>query len=92
MLDWLFDSDRRLLIASIVIVVAVIAFSIVAAVADEKAWNEYAAAHHCIGKGTKHGQLSSGLGTSSEGNAVVVTTTTPDQTIYVCDGGEIQIR
>jgi hypothetical protein len=53
---------------------------------DTDRWQDYAAAHHCEAKGTKKGQLEPVLG----GKGGV--TWTSDQTIYVCDGGEIVIR
>lgn len=53
---------------------------------DTDQWRDFAGAHHCEAKGTKKGQLEPVLG----GKGGV--TWTEDQTIYVCDGGEIVIR
>ena len=65
--------------------VALVALAIVAAVYDERAWNRYAAEHHCVAIGKK--QPSNGL-SFGDGKVVFI----PDQTIYRCDGGEEIIR
>lgn len=75
-----------LMIASVTVVLfALILYS---ATQEERMWQEYAATHHCHSVGKKQGQLGGGISTSGK----YVTTYTPDQTIYTCDGGEIQIR
>jgi hypothetical protein len=68
--------------------VAVFALMMWAMVQNEKQWQQYAAEHHCHPIGKKQGQLGGGISTSGK----YVTTYTPDQMIYGCDGGEIQIR
>lgn len=55
---------------------------------NNAAWEQYSKSHHCVAKGTKKGQTTTSF--DSKGNAVYGTT--PDQIIYACDGGEIQIR
>lgn len=70
------------------LVVAVCAVAIWATEADEQNWQAYKASHHCVAAGTKHGQIGTGLSTRGK----LVITSTPDQTIYQCDNGEIQIR
>src|SRR5882762_6423791 len=73
-------------------ITAVLALFVYVAVIDENHWQEYVKKHHCVANGTKHGTIGTGIGLDSKGNATTVITSTPDQTIYVCDGGEIQIR
>lgn len=94
MIDWIMDSDRRML--TVLGIVAAIVFSMVIYLQkqDAKKWDAYASSHHCIAKGIKASQVGTGIGPnlSGDGGVTVVTTTTPEQTIYVCDGGEIQIR
>lgn len=53
---------------------------------QDREWQKYSAAHHCQVKGTKAGEMEPVIG--GKGGF----TWTSDQTIYVCDGGEIVIR
>jgi hypothetical protein len=53
---------------------------------EEMRWKQYSDAHHCQVKGVKRGQMEPVLG----GRGGV--TMGEDQTIYVCDDGEIVIR
>ena len=57
---------------------------------DQMQWDAYAKVHHCAVVGTKQGQTVTGF--SSDGKGTVVVSRTPDQTIYKCDDGEIEIR
>lgn len=59
---------------------------------DQNNWDAYRLQHHCKAVGTKQGQLSTGFGLGANGQSVMTTTVTPDQTIYSCDGGELRIR
>lgn len=65
-----------------------------AIVQDLHQWARYSAEHHCIAKGVKKGQVVTSVGPSMgrDGGVAVTTGLTPDQIIYVCDGGEIVIR
>lgn len=87
LLDWL---DSRgpwfwiTLCAFLLVFVGWVAFE------QDKIWQQYAAAHHCQKKGTKQGQTSVGWSYGRDGGPVV--TVQPDQSVYVCDGGEIVIR
>ena len=56
------------------------------ATAQKSAWRDYATSHHCVAKGKKNGELQPVFG--GKGGF----TMTEDQTIYVCDGGEMVIR
>lgn len=76
---------EKLVIAGAIVFLALF---IVASIAAEKQWQEYAVAHHCRVVGEK--ESSTGMGISSNGKPVTVYN--PSQTIYNCDGGEIRIR
>jgi hypothetical protein len=53
---------------------------------DAQQWRDYAASHHCEAKGKREGQWAPVAG--GKGGM----TYSGDQTVYVCDGGEIVIR
>jgi|HubBroStandDraft_1064217.scaffolds.fasta_scaffold1986050_1 hypothetical protein len=92
MMDWIEDCAIPLSITLLLVVL--IGVVVYASNKDEKDWQKYARAHHCATTGTKAGQIITGVGPTVGGNGgvAVVVSSTPDQTIYVCDGGEMQIR
>lgn len=71
-------------------VVLILCFGLWLSYREDVIWNRYAAAHHCQKKGTKQGQTAVGWSYGRDGGPVV--TMQPDQSVYVCDGGEIVIR
>lgn len=73
---------------SLIVLVAVL--GLWASFHEENVWQQYAAQHHCEVKGTRAGQTAVGPSTGEDGGFAIVQE--PDQTIYVCDGGEIVIR
>lgn len=91
MLDWLTDRDERdtdtiMFFGVGVAVVLLLSLVVYIGIREENRWSDYAAAHHCQAKGTKKGEwepVAGGRGGVAIGS---------DQTIYVCDGGEIIIR
>lgn len=91
MQDWIDDYFAWLLG---LLFVALITSSVLSTLAIDRQWRVYAVSHHCVAKGRRAGQTSTGIGPAVGGNGgVAIVATTPlDQTIYVCDGGEIQIR
>lgn len=92
MRDWLEDNWPMLAIG---IAMALLVIScIYAGIYESRQWDKYSAEHHCIAKGVKKGQVVTSVGPSmgKDGGVAVTTGVTPDQTIYVCDGGEIVIR
>jgi hypothetical protein len=86
-MDWIDDNFGELLLIGIP---AFFALMLWASIADQEQWDGYAKEHHCVAVGIKRGQASTGL--SMDGKGSMVTTYTPDQTIYHCDNGEIEIR
>lgn len=55
---------------------------------DSRNWEIYSKQHHCTIVGKKQGQIGTGI----TANGKFAVTTTDDQDIWNCDGGEIQIR
>ena len=90
-IEWLDDKIFLILTLLFVFLIVVASYAVVQ---DEKRWNKYSTDHHCVAKGIKEGQTSTGVGTTLNGKGEISITvaSTPDQTIYVCDDGEIQIR
>ena len=85
--EW-FDENVELIISIGVLIVFVV--GILVAMQQDRLenanWKKYSADHHCESRGTKKGQIEPVLG----GKGGV--TMGDDQTVYVCDGGEIVIR
>lgn len=77
-------SDNWPLVVGACALAAFATFLVFAAIADDRQWEAYSAAHHCQAKGKQAGDIV----VTSDGKTGV----TFDKTIYVCDGGEIQIR
>jgi len=73
---------------SAVACVACFVLMVLASIAEERAWQQYALDHHCAAVGIVEGATSTVI--DSQGG--VSSFTTPDQTIYRCDGGEEHIR
>jgi hypothetical protein len=92
MLDWL--KDKATFLAAVLVMLLLFVGLYLAAVHDAREWQKYSAEHHCVAKGVKHGQVVTSVGPSMGRDSGVAVTTgvTPDQTIYVCDGGEMVIR
>lgn len=80
--------DEIKLFAVLFVIAALLGLGILAVVQDQKQWEKYAADHHCHVVGKKDGQVGVGIGADGK----TVTTISPDQDIWACDGGEIQIR
>jgi hypothetical protein len=85
--DWCVDHIRWFLAFAFTVIIG---GSIFVTIADQHQWDAYAKQHHCAAVGTKRGQASTGL--SMDGKGTIVTTISPNQTIYTCDNGEMQIR
>lgn len=83
-IDW----EKLIIAGTFVVIVGMLAIIGWATYKDEKAWSRYSVEHHCKAVGTKVGTTSVGVG----GDGKVMTVTSPDQTIYRCDNGEIFIR
>jgi len=82
--DWLEDNFEVIVI--VVICLILVAVGIQAMRFEDLNWQKYAASHHCEARGTKKGEVEPVFG--GKGGF----TMGEDQTIYVCDGGEIVIR
>jgi hypothetical protein len=91
-IDWLRDYWALLIGVLITILLAVSIYLVTAH--DFREWQRYSVEHHCEAKGVKKGQVVTSVGPSMgrDGGVAVTTGVTPDQTVYVCDGGEIVIR
>jgi hypothetical protein len=91
-IDWLQDSLPMLLAGILIVLLIVGAYY--ADRYESRQWDRYAADHHCAARGVKKGQVVTSVGPSMgrDGGVTVTTGVTPDQTIYVCDGGDIVIR
>jgi hypothetical protein len=77
------DTDLQWMIAIGVIILVVF---VLGSIIEQDNWEKYATSHHCQSRGVKKGWMEPVLG----GKGGV--TMGQDQTIYVCDGGEIIIR
>lgn len=66
----------------------VIPIAIVSTYAEGALWEKYLVDHRCAPIGRVSGGTSVGVGTSSSGQAVVVTTALPDKMGYRCANGE----
>jgi hypothetical protein len=91
-IDWLEDFWPMLIAVTLTVLLLVAAVYL--AIQDSRRWAHYSVEHHCVAKGVKKGQVVTSVGPSMGGDGGVAITTgvTPDQTVYVCDGGEIVIR
>jgi hypothetical protein len=85
-MNWVEDHILWIIVGALV---ATLLLGVWAAERDQNQWDEYARSRHCVSVGVKKGQLSTGVSPDGKG---VVTSVTPDQTVYRCDGGEIEIR
>ena len=88
MMDWMDKNCGK--ITLVVISALLVALIFLVLIVDQNQWDDYAKKHHCIAVGHKRGQISTGI--SMDGKGTIVTSAAPDQTIYQCDAGEIEIR
>jgi hypothetical protein len=86
-IDRVVDNMGKILAA---VILSVLFVAVYAAIREDSQWKGYAAKHHCVSKGVKRGQIT--VGQSMDGKGALAIATTPDQTVYQCDAGEIQIR
>lgn len=91
-MNWIMETPFRFCTAVTLVVVPLLAFLIYMSDQAAKVQAAYDLQHHCVARGTKQGTVSTGLGIGPKGSLVPVITSTPDQTVYTCDNGEIEIR
>ncbi|TIM24834.1 MAG: hypothetical protein E5Y74_00105 [Mesorhizobium sp.] len=79
---------RDLLSTPMGIIIAIL-FILVAfgAVYEQLEWGDFKKEHNCVVVGKMKGSLSTGVGVSSSGSAVIVTSSESDKTGYRCDDG-----
>lgn len=80
---WYWHAEAVLAGLFFVLAVGAVALCIYGAVAEGRAWEEFAAAHDCKVTGRITGDVVTGF--SSNGS--VVTAATPDKTAYTCNDG-----
>lgn len=87
MREWFYEHSGPLAVAiGIIVSVCICVLLVIALHSEAVQWQNYSDAHHCHKVGVKKGQIEPVLG--GKGGA----TMGQDQTIYVCDEGEIVIR
>ena len=81
-----------LILIAVTIVGALGALEIHSNKVERKAWEEFSKQHNCEVIGSTKAQSVSGFGVTANGNAAIVTSHIPKQTIYRCDDGTQYIR
>lgn len=71
----------KTLIAAMILLSALVVWAVYQ---DDKDWDKYSAAHHCVVVGHE----ASSVAPTTDGKTAI----TPRKTIYRCDGGNIEIR
>lgn len=85
--DWIWSTQGMLTLCGLLLV-GILGLSFWLAYREDAQWQQYAKTHHCRAIGKKSGQVT----TSFDSKGRLVTGIGSDQTIYVCDDGEMQIR
>lgn len=82
-----FYSEDAVMVIAIIVFVAVLILAVVSSIREHREWEAFRVAHACKVVGQMDGSTSVGYGVGSNGQAGVVTTSTPGKTGFQCDDG-----